>query len=210
MKTYFNIVRITTTRDMSVGNRRAEWTRIEEEQLVPGAKLIIYDKEFRVVAIDEHEMEFTFLRVSYKINRQWQVLGTPEISIPNQYISEQVRFVFHFGNNKDNESFDKQYFKTVDKWLYSFAWIIEDPTSNYAITCWDELGRMLKDDPIQATPKWEEVIYEVEKEIEKKLKNFPRGMGFCFSYWSAKKTALARRGIEWKSPALMNPGVMFD
>jgi len=35
-------------------------------------------------------------------------------------------------------------------------------------------------------------------------------MGFCFAYWAEKRNALARRGIEWRSPSRMNPGVMFD
>ena len=35
-------------------------------------------------------------------------------------------------------------------------------------------------------------------------------MGFCHSYWSAKRAALARRGIEWRSPSAMNPRVIFD
>ena len=51
---------------------------------------------------------------------------------------------------------------------------------------------------------------EVEKEVDEQLKDEPRGMGFCFSYWSAKRAALARRGIEWRSPSAMNPRVMFD
>lgn len=42
------------------------------------------------------------------------------------------------------------------------------------------------------------------------LKDEPRGMGFCHIYWSTKRAALARRGIEWRSPSAMNPRVMFD
>lgn len=71
-------------------------------------------------------------------------------------------------------------------------------------------GVFLKFDPIERTQKWEEVIYEVEKECDKRLEKQPRHMGFCFIYWSTKKTVLAERGIVWRSPSLMNPGVMFD
>jgi len=35
-------------------------------------------------------------------------------------------------------------------------------------------------------------------------------MGFCFGYWAEKRNALERRGIEWMSPSVMNPRVMFD
>ena len=63
---------------------------------------------------------------------------------------------------------------------------------------------------VQATQEWEDVIYEVEKEVDEQLKDEPRGMGFCFNYWGAKRASLARRGIEWRSPSAMNPRVMFD
>jgi hypothetical protein len=69
---------------------------------------------------------------------------------------------------------------------------------------------MLKVDPVQATEKWEEIIYDVEIELDVQLKDEPHGMGFCHSYWSAKRAALARRGIQWRSPSMMNPKVMFD
>lgn len=70
--------------------------------------------------------------------------------------------------------------------------------------------RHLKFDPIERSEEYERAIPEVEREIAKKLKGIPRGMGFCFAYWSVKKTELAKRAIEWNSPAYMNPGVMFD
>jgi hypothetical protein len=108
------------------------------------------------------------------------------------------------------EHFDKNYFRQVDKWIYSFAMIVRDPQWEHALQCWNGLGGMLKVDPVQATTEWEEVIYEVETEVDEQLKDEPRGMGFCHIYWSTKRAALARRGIEWRSPSAMNPRVMFD
>lgn len=108
------------------------------------------------------------------------------------------------------EHFDEYYFRNVDDWIYRFAWIVDNPTGNIGLESWDCICRSLKIDPVQATPEWEEVIYDVEKEIDEELKDEPRGMGFCFGYWSAKRAALARRGIEWNSPASMNPSVRFD
>lgn len=70
--------------------------------------------------------------------------------------------------------------------------------------------KTLKFDPIERTEKWEEVIYEVEKECAEILKDEPKGMGFCFSYWSTMAAVLKKHGIDWKSPSLMNPQVMFD
>ena len=51
----------------------------------------------------------------------------------------------------------------------------------------------------------------VERLVDEELEDHPRGMGFCFAYWSAKKHILLDRfGIEWRSPSAMNPGVIFD
>lgn len=70
--------------------------------------------------------------------------------------------------------------------------------------------KALKFDPVERSEKWEKVIYDVELECAELLKDEPRGMGFCFSYWSTKAAVLAKHGITWKSPSAMNPRVMFD
>jgi len=71
-------------------------------------------------------------------------------------------------------------------------------------------GRHLHFDPVERTQQWEDIYYEVEKECERKLKGSPRGMGFCFGYWAVKYAVLQKYGIDWKSPQVMNPRVMFD
>ena len=68
----------------------------------------------------------------------------------------------------------------------------------------------LKRDPVEWTARYEEVIDEAEREAHEQLKDVPRGMGFCFAYWPEKREALARRGVEWRDPHLMNPHVIFD
>ncbi len=69
----------------------------------------------------------------------------------------------------------------------------------------------LKKDPIEWSPVYERVIDEANKRIYSFLEGQPRGMGFCFAYWSAKKRILKEDyGIEWDSPAMMNPRVIFD
>ena len=70
--------------------------------------------------------------------------------------------------------------------------------------------RTLLFDPIERTPLWEEINQEVEAETDALLGDEPRGMGFCFGYWSAKRGVLAKRGIEWRDPHQMNPRVLFD
>ena len=67
----------------------------------------------------------------------------------------------------------------------------------------------LKRDPVEWTARYEEVIDEAEREAHEQLKDVPRGMGFCFAYWPEKREALARRGVEWRDPHLMNPHVIF-
>lgn len=62
----------------------------------------------------------------------------------------------------------------------------------------------------ERTGVYEAVIADVEAEVAEALHDVPRGMGFCFAYWGEKQRALGRRGIQWLSPALVNPNVMFD
>ena len=69
---------------------------------------------------------------------------------------------------------------------------------------------MLKQDPVEWTAEYEAVIDEAEREAYTHLTDAPRGMGFCFAYWAEKQKALAKRGIRWRTPSSMNPGVMFD
>lgn len=70
--------------------------------------------------------------------------------------------------------------------------------------------RSLNFDPVERTPQWEEMYYEVQQECDRRLKGTPRGMGFCFAYWSTLRAVLSERGIQWHSPSEMNPRVMFD
>ena len=74
----------------------------------------------------------------------------------------------------------------------------------------NQSSRSLDFDEIERTPLWEEINYEIEAETDKLLGDEPRGMGFCFGYWSAKQGVLAKHGIEWRDPHQMNPRVLFD
>lgn len=70
--------------------------------------------------------------------------------------------------------------------------------------------RRLKFDPVERTPQMEEICESVERECAEATADHRRGMGFCFMYWSIKRDILSKYGIEWNSPATMNPRVMFD
>ena len=69
----------------------------------------------------------------------------------------------------------------------------------------------LRKDPIEWTAEYEDAIAEAEEKAHAELADTPRGMGFCFAYWPTLRSILARDyGIDWHSPAEMNPGVRFD
>lgn len=77
--------------------------------------------------------------------------------------------------------------------------------------CLDRLENpTLQYDPVEDSEAYLSVIDEVERRLYDELKDEPRGMGSCFQYWSAKRDLLAEYGIEWRSPGVMNPRVMFD
>ena len=63
----------------------------------------------------------------------------------------------------------------------------------------------IKYDPVEKTKEYLAVIDEVEREIdEAKTTDLPQ------EYWNLKSYYLSQRGIDWRSPAELNPGVMFD
>ena len=68
--------------------------------------------------------------------------------------------------------------------------------------------RGLKNDPVEMSQAYLDVIDEVEAQIERE--RTMHGMGSCFEVWAIKQRLLAERGIEWKTPHDLNPRVMFD
>lgn len=68
----------------------------------------------------------------------------------------------------------------------------------------------LRHDPVEWTKRWEEIIDKADEMAFSQLKDCPRGMGFCFGFWSERKAALRKMGVEWCTPHQMNPHVHFD
>lgn len=69
----------------------------------------------------------------------------------------------------------------------------------------------LRKDPIEWSAEFENCISEAQQKADKALRNVPRGMGFCFAWWTTLRDILLKDyGITWRSPAQMNPRVMFD
>lgn len=65
--------------------------------------------------------------------------------------------------------------------------------------------RFIKNDPVEKTDAYLSVIDEVEEAIDKN-----KTMDFCLEIWKLKAEFLSDRGICWRSPTQLNPGVMFD
>lgn len=63
----------------------------------------------------------------------------------------------------------------------------------------------IKQDPVEKTEEYLAVIDEVEEKIDKN-----KQIDICFEYWNLKAEYLFEHGILWRSPAQLNPGVMFD
>lgn len=63
----------------------------------------------------------------------------------------------------------------------------------------------IKNDPVEKTEEYLAVIDKVEEKIDK-----TNQMNFCLEKWDLKAQFLFEFGILWRSPAQLNPGVMFD
>ena len=105
-----------------------------------------------------------------------------------------------------SDGFERRHMKDFKKWIAVFFTaaeltdIIFNPDTGY-----------LRRDPVEYTRDWEEIYYDMIDEVEARLADVPRHMGFCFRYWDEEKRVLREKyGIDWNTPSQMNPGVMFD
>lgn len=127
-----------------------------------------------------------------------QMLGLMEVCLTPRFCMEVLEYMCDL--DPGNEDYPASLARLRDYVDLSF------PMEEYC----RKYRKMLKFDPVERTPEMEAVVEEVEREVCAGLAGTPRGMGFCFAYWNARRDALARRGIEWRSPHLMNPRVIFD
>lgn len=68
-------------------------------------------------------------------------------------------------------------------------------------------------DPIESDPQFASILKVVNKKVDEKLiaEGIERFLGICHFIWAEKQRILRDEyGIEWKSPAELNPGVLFD
>lgn len=68
-------------------------------------------------------------------------------------------------------------------------------------------------DPIEQTQEYADAIKKIQPlldEFSKELEEQGNVMGSCHKYWAKKQELLKSMGIAWKTPAELNPYVIFD
>jgi len=65
-------------------------------------------------------------------------------------------------------------------------------------------------DPVEKTKEYEEAMKKIDPILDKEFPKDQVVMGSCHRYWARKRDLLKTAGIEWKSPAEMNPNIRFD
>lgn len=92
-------------------------------------------------------------------------------------------------------------------------WLDYIDTEHFSNEEWcNKYDHHIKFDPIERTPLWEDIYYEVEKKVDAMLisEETPKDEGFDAAYWKAKNKVLTEMGIEWHNPQELNPEVKFD
>ena len=67
-------------------------------------------------------------------------------------------------------------------------------------------------DPLEEDPRYKEIFRKAEEETERSLtrRGIEPQLGYVHAYWDTKKKILRRYGIDWKTPAELNPFTSFD
>lgn len=71
----------------------------------------------------------------------------------------------------------------------------------------------IRRDPIEQNPRHAEVFRNIDAEVNAMLADHPRkgSMGFVHTIWETKQRVLKQKyNINWKTPAELNPQIMFD
>ncbi len=70
----------------------------------------------------------------------------------------------------------------------------------------------IEHDPIEDDPKLGPIVEKARREaVSEELANQSERLGFCHIVWATQKRILKNKyGIDWKTPAEMNPGILFD
>ena len=72
----------------------------------------------------------------------------------------------------------------------------------------------ITDDPIERDPKYRDIFAKIDAEVTLALRDsqIKEGdLGYCHTFWHKKKEILRKKyKIHWKTPAEMNPFILFD
>ena len=74
----------------------------------------------------------------------------------------------------------------------------------------EEVKAQILTDPVESTDDFLKIRFELEEITDELLSENREEGPFCALYWNTKKSVLKDKfGIEWKSPADMNPNIRF-
>ena len=65
-------------------------------------------------------------------------------------------------------------------------------------------------DMVETTAAYQEAMKEIQPQLETEFAPNKHKLGLCHQIWARKKQLLAERGIDWKTPAEINPDIQFD
>ena len=68
----------------------------------------------------------------------------------------------------------------------------------------------LKVDPVEYTEEYKQAMEIVKPILDKEFPKDKMHLGICYRIWDRQTELLYQQGVEWKSPAVMNPFVHFD
>lgn len=76
---------------------------------------------------------------------------------------------------------------------------------------YEEHDHGMKIDPLEKDPVYAEIIKKAEEEAEKNIARLAKKNGHSYFLWMEQKRILKDKyNLNWKSPAEMNPEVVFD
>ncbi len=85
------------------------------------------------------------------------------------------------------------------------ASLLGEEANSIALRAKEWAKKQIKQDKVELSEEYLDVIDEVEAEIEKRIE-----FDTPHEYWSIKRELLEERGIRWRSPAVLNPRTKFD
>ena len=68
----------------------------------------------------------------------------------------------------------------------------------------------IKRDPVETTEEYAKAMEKINLVLEKEFPKDQWYMGTCHRYWCRQKELLKEAGIDWHTPAEMNPNAKFD